>query len=99
MSNQFGSMRRKLAKQYKLVVISTGTAAMVAAMRARSADHWPQYARCRWRAARSRAHPDCRGSGADGLGIPGEKHLSTSEQFLELESLPERIVFDIGHML
>src|SRR5690606_7342093 len=29
--------RRKMAKQYKLVVIGTGTAAMVAAMRVRSA--------------------------------------------------------------
>ncbi len=27
------------------------------------------------------------------LGIPGEEHLITSEEFLELESLPERIVF------
>lgn len=27
------------------------------------------------------------------LGIPGEKHLITSEEFLELEGLPERIVF------
>ena len=27
------------------------------------------------------------------LGIPGEEHFTTSEQFLELEELPERIVF------
>ncbi|MCI0390912.1 MAG: NAD(P)/FAD-dependent oxidoreductase [Acidobacteria bacterium] len=27
------------------------------------------------------------------LNIPGEEHLTTSEQFLELEKLPERIVF------
>lgn len=27
------------------------------------------------------------------LGIPGEEHLTTSTQFLELESLPKRIVF------
>jgi glutathione reductase (NADPH) len=27
------------------------------------------------------------------LGIPGEEHLTTSDQFLELEKLPERIMF------
>jgi glutathione reductase (NADPH) len=27
------------------------------------------------------------------LGIPGEEHLTTSDQFLELEKLPERIIF------
>ena len=27
------------------------------------------------------------------LNIPGEEHLTTSEQFLELDSLPRRIVF------
>ena len=27
------------------------------------------------------------------LGIPGEEHLTTSEQFLELDELPRRIVF------
>ena len=27
------------------------------------------------------------------LGVPGEQHVMTSEQFLELEKLPERIVF------
>src|SRR5919198_2448460 len=27
------------------------------------------------------------------LGLPGEEHLTTSEQFLELEQLPRRIIF------
>ncbi|MCI0490975.1 MAG: NAD(P)/FAD-dependent oxidoreductase [Blastocatellia bacterium] len=33
------------------------------------------------------------GAGPAKLGIPGEEHLTTSDQFLEIEKLPERIIF------
>lgn len=117
-----------MMKRYNLVIIGTGTAAMVAAMRVRAAgwsvaviDFRPFGGTCALRGCDTkkmlvggataadharRMHgkgiagetridwPALIASGAEPmkLGIAGEEHLITHEEFLELETLPRRII-------
>src|SRR5206468_1283069 len=87
-----------MAQQYDLVIIGTGTAAQVAAMRVRAKgwtvaviDFRPFGGTCALRGCDPKKAL-VGGSEPIKLGIPGEEHLATHEDFLTLQELPHRVV-------